>query len=218
MPALIPALFLAATALIALAPLALARSLPDRRARRAFAAAWVTWIMLWGAAAVAVATGRVTFDPPVLRLGVLFGGQIALGVLLFLALPPVRTAVRAVPLVWLVGWQRARIVGGFFILGALAGVVSWPFALIAGTGDVAVGIAAHTACRRMHAAPDRAVALAVRHARTGLTDFAVAISVAIMTGAEIGWPYSMIPLFLVPMAVLGHLATLDRLPEASRRP
>jgi hypothetical protein len=44
----------------------------------------------------------------------------------------------------------------------------------------------------------------------GLTDFAVAISTAIVTGAVIGWPYVMIPLFLVPMAVLAHLAVWDR--------
>jgi hypothetical protein len=53
--------------------------------------------------------------------------------------------------------------------------------------------------------------LAGRHMVIGMTDFTIAISTAIITGVNLGWPYIMIPLFLVAMAILGHLAVLDRL-------
>jgi hypothetical protein len=104
--------------------------------------------------------------------------------------------------------QQARIIGGFFLIGAAMGEVSMPFAAIAGIGDIAVGIAAYFTARAMTAG--NAHRLAGRQMVMGMTDFTIAISTAIITQANLGWPYIMIPLFLVPMAVLGHLAVLDR--------
>ncbi len=137
-----------------------------------------------------------------------FGGQVAVGVILFLAFPAIRSAVRSIPLLWLVRWQQARIIGGFFLIGAAMGEVSMPFAAIAGLGDIAVGVAAGLTARAMTAENGRI--LAWRHMVMGMMDFTIAISTAIITGANLGWPYILIPLFLVPMAVLGHLAVLDR--------
>jgi hypothetical protein len=171
---------------------------------------WLIWIIAWGTFAVLTALGRIVFDPVILRLAALFGGQVLLGIVAFASLPRLRRAIRAIPLTWLVGWQMARVVGGFFLLGAALGQVSMPFAAIAGVGDMAVGFAAWLTLRRMRARPGLGPKLAVRHMVMGLTDFAVAISTAIVTGAVIGWPYVMIPLFLVPMAVLAHLAVWDR--------
>jgi hypothetical protein len=85
-----------------------------------------------------------------------------------------------------------------------------PFALIARVGDVAVGLAALLTARQMQQVPERSTALAKRHAWLGMADFTVAVSTALLTKAQIGWPYSLIPLFLVPVAILGHVVTLQR--------
>jgi hypothetical protein len=200
-------LFLLLCALVTLTPLLLA---PGRGAL--FAPVWLGWIAFWGVLAAMTALGMFTFPLPILRLPPHFGGQLLVGVLLFLFVPAIRAAVRSIPLDWLVRWQQARVIGGFFLIGAVMGEVPWTFALIAGTGDVAVGIAAAFTARAMTAGNQHR--LAARHMSMGLTDFSIAISTAIITGANLGSPYVMIPLFLVPMAILAHLAVLDRLLRA----
>jgi hypothetical protein len=196
--------FLVLTTIIALIPLQLATG-----SGRFFAPLWLAWASIWGGLALMTVLGVFTFTPPVLRLAVHFGGQVAVGTLLFLLFPAIRAAVRSIPLGWLVRWQQARVIGGFFLIGAAMGEVPWTFALIAGLGDMSVGIAARFTAQALRA--DNAVRLAGRHMVMGLTDFAIAISTAIITQANMGWPYLMIPLFLVPMALLGHLAVLDRI-------
>jgi hypothetical protein len=207
---MIHAAFLTITTIVALVPLRLAHG------RGAFfAPLWLAWITVWGSLALLTAFGVFTFTPPILRLAAHLGGQVAMGVLLFAAFPAIRAAIRSIPLVWLVRWQQARIIGGFFLIGAAMGEVSMPFAAIAGVGDIAVGIAAAFTARRMTPANEHR--LATRHIVMGLTDFTIAISTAIITGASLGWPYVIIPLFLVPMAVLGHLAVLDRVLGAKEK-
>jgi hypothetical protein len=207
---MVHALFLTLATLIALIPLRLA---PGRGTL--FAPIWLAWICLWGGLALLTAFGVFTFSPAILRLAAHFGGQVAVGVLLFLAVPAIRRTIRSVPLIWLVRWQQARVIGGFFLIGAAMDEVSMPFAAIAGLGDIAVGIAAALTARRM--TPENEHRFAARHTAMGLTDFTIAISTAIITGANLGWPYIMIPLFLVPMAVLGHLAVLDRVLGAKEK-
>ena len=201
---LVHTLFLALTLLVALTPLTLAAG---RSA--AFGAVWLTWVGLNGGLALLTALEVFTFSPPILRLAAHLGGQLAVGVLLFLALPAIRNAIRSIPLIWLVRWQTARVMGGFFLIGAAMGEVSMPFAAIAGIGDIFIGIAAWATARRMTAQNENR--LAARHTAMGLTDFTVAIGTAIITQANLGWPYIMIPLFLVPLAILAHLAVLDRI-------
>ncbi len=193
--------FALAAAVAAMIPVMMVRS-------TAAAIVWLLWIGAWGTLAVLTTTGVFTFDPPILRLAAHLWGQIACGVLLFLLLPPVRRAVRAIPLEGLVRWQIARVIGGFFIVGAAMGEVPMLFAVIAGTGDILIGIAAARAVKAMKAGD--LFRPAFLHTALGLADFAIAIGTAILTGAIIGGPYMMIPLLLVPMAILAHLAVLDR--------
>ncbi len=201
MAPIIHTLFLISVAVVALAPVSMVRG-------KAAIAGWLLWIAVWGTLASLTTLDVFVFDPQILRLATHFGGQVAVGVLLFALLPAVRRALRAVPLEALVRWQIARVVGGFFLIGALMGEVSVMFALIAGTGDVLVGVAAARTWMAMKTGD--APKLAYRHTLFGLTDFIIAISTAILTGAKIGGPYILIPLFLVPIAVLGHLVVLDR--------
>ncbi len=193
--------FALAAALAAMMPILMVRT-------TAAAIVWLLWIGAWGTLAVMTTTGVFTFDPPILRLAAHLWGQIACGVLLFLLVPSVRRAVRAIPLEGLVRWQIARVIGGFFIIGAAMGEVPMLFAVIAGTGDILVGIAAARTAKAMKTGDQ--LRPAFLHTALGLADFAIAIGTAILTGALIGGPYMMIPLFLVPMAILAHLAVLDR--------
>ncbi len=193
--------FALAAAVAALIPILMVRS-------TAAAIVWLLWIGAWGTLAVMTTIGVFTFDPPILRLAAHLWGQIACGVLLFLLVPSVRRAVRAIPLKGLVRWQIARVIGGFFIVGAAMGEVPMLFAVIAGTGDILVGIAAARTAKAMKTGDP--LRPAILHTAFGLSDFAVAIGTAILTVAMIGGPYMMIPLFLVPMAILAHLAVLDR--------
>jgi hypothetical protein len=183
--------FLALATLIVLTPLRLA---PVRGPL--FAPLWLAWIGVWGGLALMTVFGIFTFSPPILRLAAHFGGQVAVGVALFRVFPGVRAALRSIPLDRLVRWQQARVIGGFFLIGAAMSEVPLPFALIAGLGDIAVGIAAGFAAKAMRAGNTHL--LAGRHMVMGMTDFAIAVSTAIITGVNLGWPYLMIPLFLVP--------------------
>ena len=203
------AAFLTGTAVAALIPVVMVRGI-------AAIVAWMLWVVAWGTLATLTTLDVFVFDPQILRLVFHFGAQTAVGVTLFAILPPLRRAVRAIPLEALVRWQIARVIGGFFLIGAVMGEVSIPFAVIAGIGDVLVGIAAARAARAMKTGDAHGVAR--RHTMLGLTDFSIAIGTAIATGAVIGGPYMLIPLFLVPMAVLGHLAVLDRLRLERRLP
>ncbi len=115
---------------------------------RAAIIAWVAWASAWGVLAVLTTADVFVFKPQILRLAAHLGGQIAVGVILFLLVPAIRRAVRAVSLEALVRWQIARITGGFFLIGAAMGEVSAPFAFIAGTGDVLVGLAAARTWRK----------------------------------------------------------------------
>ena len=203
--------FLTIAALIAALPLWPGFGPQDRAQARLFRVAWAVWILGWGVASLALATGFVPVSPQPLRMAILFGGQIAAGVAVFALVPAIRRAVRAIPLGQLVAWQQARVVGLALILGAAFGLVSWPFALIAGLGDISVGVAAWHATRRTARMPDMGRALARKVTAHGMADFVVAIGTALATGALIAWPLNMIPLYLVPMAVLAHLAVIDRL-------
>jgi hypothetical protein len=201
MEPLVHAVFLVGTAIIALIPVLMVSGLAQM-------IGWVLWIAIWGTLASLTTLDILVFDPQILRLAAHLGGQVSVGLLLFAIVPPVRRAVRGIPLEALVRWQIARVIGGFFLIGAVMGEVSVPFALIAGTGDVLVGLAAARTVRAMNNGDP--LGLAHRHTQLGLLDFMIAISTAIVTGAKIGGPYILIPLLLVPMALLGHLAVLDR--------
>lgn len=134
----------------------------------------------------------------------LLGAPVVIGVLLMILHPTVRRRVVEIPLAWSVRLQTVRVIGAAFIVWAVAGVCSWPFALIAGLGDVAVGLSAAVTAQRIASGRPDARLWALVHALFGLTDFAVAITTAFVTDARLSWPGQLIPFFLVPLAILMH--------------
>jgi hypothetical protein len=111
-------LFLATGVIVALTPLLLAKG---RGAL--FAPVWLGWIGVWGAIATMSALGMFSFPLPILRLVPHLGGQILVGAALFVLVPSSRAAVRSIPSVWLVRWQQAPVIGGFFLIAAVMGKV-----------------------------------------------------------------------------------------------
>ena len=127
--------------------------------------------------------------------------------------------------------QTFRIVGVVFVVAWMTGTLPAGFALPAGLGDIAVGlaspfVAAAVAQRR----PGHlrlawiwnvlgtldlvtAVALGVLHGRSPIGLLAGPVPTDAMTR----YPLSLIPTFLVPIALMLHLATFRRLRHAAER-
>jgi hypothetical protein len=167
------------------------------------------------------------FRLPTLQYGLLI--PIAAGVVLFRRWATLRNTIRSIPQSWLVGIQTYRALGLTFLILYAEKLLPGAFALPAGIGDVIVGVLA----------PLVAVA-SLRDARgsskwlrawnlLGLTDLVVAVSTGFLTSPSplqllafdrpnllvASFPMVMIPVFLVPLAVLLHLASLERLRSGS---
>lgn len=119
--------------------------------------------------------------------------------------------------------QLWRVVGFAFLALYAFGTLPGLFALPAGAGDVAVGIAAFVVVRRLIERPDfaRSMGFLAFHA-LGLADFAVAILTAGLAGGALPglivggvtsapmevWPLNIFPSFLVPLFIILHLGVL----------
>jgi hypothetical protein len=167
---------------------------------------------------------------PTLQYGLVT--PIVVGVVLFWKLPVFKRAVDSVPQRWIVSVQVFRVLGLIFLVlfaeKRLPGTFAWP----AGVGDVIVGLLA----------PVVGIAY-VRGSRTsagllrawnlfGLTDLVVAVTTGFLTSPSplqmlafdrpnqliSSFPMVMIPVFLVPLAVLLHLASLEKLRQTENGP
>ena len=201
--------FLIFTFIIAILPLFFKIN-NNRTAKLWYKIGWIIWVVFWGSLAFTTSAQLQYGVPQRLRFPILFILPVILGTLMILKVSKIRNFVNTITLESLVKWQICRVVGGFFLVGAFFGIVSIPFAIISGIGDISVGIAAFFALGRMKQFPNNAISIAKKHAWFGLADFALAVTVALLTQAQIGFPYALIPLFLVPIAILGHVATLAR--------
>ncbi len=191
---------------------------------------------LWGGSAVLVAwflaslalscSGfyqRTIFQAPTLPFGLLI--PIAAGVVLFWRAPLFRRLVESVPPSWIVGVQVFRVEGFIFLAllaeGRLPGVFAWP----AGVGDMIVGLLAPVVA----IASARGVRGSAGWLRVwnllGIVDLVVAITTGFLSSPSplqafafdspneliSAFPLVMIPVFLVPLAFLLHLASLYKL-------
>ncbi len=152
------------------------------------------------------------------------------GVLLFRRWPLLRRVIEAVPQAWLVGFQTYRAEGVIFLLLYAAGRLPRDFALPAGIGDAAVGLLAPVvgiACLR---AARGASGWLRAWNLLGLADLVVATATGFLTSPSplqvlaldrpnqliTSFPLVMIPVFLVPLSVLLHLASLGKLRQMER--
>jgi hypothetical protein len=195
-----------------------------RAGRPGVAAAVGAWLAVDVALAAA---GVFAADPgtlvPVIALGI--AGPIALGAWLLTRTGPVADVAGRLPLPWLIGVQLYRAVGVVFLAGWAMGRLPAAFAVPAGLGDVAVGLAAPFVARRLLHDPAGARPLAVAWNVAGIADLVVAVTLGFLTSPSqfqqlaasepntliTRLPFVLVPVFAVPLSVLLHVIALRRL-------
>jgi hypothetical protein len=135
----------------------------------------------------------------------------------------------AMPATWLVALQLYRVFGSVFLVGWARNVVPGVFALPAGVGDVITGLLAIPIAISLTADTPEARRAAIAWNVFGLVDFAVAVSIGLMTApgplqlitpsipnSTVGvYPNVMIPAFAVPSSILLHVLSLRQLRRRS---
>jgi hypothetical protein len=160
---------------------------------------------------------------PLIQCGILL--PIVAGVALFWLSSSVRRVFEAIPQQWLVSLQLFRAEGVIFLVlyagGHLPGIFAWP----AGVGDVLVGLFAPIVAARYALNSPHATARLRAWNLFGILDLVVAVTAGFLTSPSpfqlfslaapnqliTAFPLVMIPVFAVPLAVLLHLASLNKL-------
>ena len=202
---------LPATTAVGLARCAQAAGRRPTAAVASFVVAWTGVVALcWALAAGGAFREATTGNEPWFGL---FALTVLAAVLAGLALPPVAGLLRVpAALAWLTWPQTFRAVGVAFLLMFALGRLPAVFALPAGLGDLAVGLAAPVVARRLARGERRgAVAFHV----LGTLDLVVALTIGALAGAAAAdlmvLPLVLIPATLVPLALGLHVAALVRL-------
>ncbi|MEN3304576.1 MAG: hypothetical protein V7603_778 [Micromonosporaceae bacterium] len=192
-----------------------------------FAAVWAAWIVV---SAVLADDGayRQSVSQNRAWIGVAAGGALV-AALLGTAIPAVGKALRGPgSLARLTVPHTFRVVGAAFIVVMALGKLPAAFALPAGLGDIAVGIAAPFIARRL-AVGDRTGAIWFNI--LGILDLIVAVSIGFLAGlgpsrlldvspstADVALlPLALIPTTAVPLALALHVTSLIRLRAAPVR-
>ena len=135
----------------------------------------------------------------------------------------------AMPATWLVALQLYRVFGGWALAAWLRGVLIGAFALPAGTGDVLTGLFAVPAAMAVATGTTRGRKTAILWNIFGLADFAVAITMGLITSPGRfqlivpdvsslragAYPSVLTPAFVVPSSILLHLLSLRQLRRRS---
>jgi hypothetical protein len=200
--------------------------------RRTTWLAVMTPYTLWFAVAWSAAINgvfRTGASPlPVLPLAIFL--PVVIGAPLLLLSKRVGQVLDAMPATWLVALQLYRVVGSIFLAAGLRGVLPGVFALPAGIGDVLTGLFAVPAAIAMATGTAQGRRAAIAWNIFGLADFAVAITLGMITSPgpfqlivpnvpSIGagaYPNVLTPAFVVPSSILLHALSLRQLRRRSR--
>ena len=195
---------------------------------------WSASSLLGGWFVVAVVTSIAEYyrpssgSPPTIQYGLL--APIVVGVLLFRSWPLLRRALALVPSSWLVGVQLYRVLGVIFLVLYADGHLPGLFALPAGLGDTLVGILAPFVAVSVARSPRQSSRRVLLWNVLGITDLMVAVTMGVLTspsriqiaafdrpsGLVSVFPLSLIPVFAVPLSILLHIASLQRLRQDER--
>jgi hypothetical protein len=180
---------------------------------------WLAVAWNLGAYGVFQAGGRVPRLPLAIFLPVIIGTP-------FLLLSKrLGEALDAMPATWLVALQVYRVLGAVFLVNWARGAAPGIFALPAGVGDVITGLLAVPAAIALGTGSAEGRRAAIAWNLFGLTDFAVAISIGLITApgpfqlivpsipnaSAVTYPAVMIPAFGVPSSILLHVLSLRQL-------
>jgi len=150
---------------------------------------------------------------------------LAVGYLGYRMLRSVRAVVDEIPMQWMIGLQLYRALGVVFLVEWMLGALPGAFALPAGIGDVAIGLAAPWVAARVKARAPRAREAAILWNVLGIADLVVAVTMGVLTtpgplhlfaldAPNVGiitLPLVLIPTIAVPFSILLHLFGLHRL-------
>jgi hypothetical protein len=182
---------------------------------------------LWMAAAWSAAINgvfRTGASPlPLLPLAIFL--PVIIGTPLLLLSKRVGQVLDAMPVNWLVALQLYRVYGSAFLVAGLRGVLPGVFALPAGIGDVLTGLFAVPAAIALASGTAKGRRSAIIWNIFGLADFAVAITLGLITSPgplqlivpnvpSIGagaYPGVLTPAFVVPSSILLHALSLRQL-------
>ena len=172
------------------------------------------------------APGRI----PTIEFGLLV--PIIAGLLFYWRSPRARRIVSGASQGLLVGIQIYRIEGLIFLLLLAAGRMPRVFAFPAGVGDVAVGLLAPVVAWSFTRGLRGSKGVLLAWNLLGLADLAVALTTGFLSSPSpaqmlafdqpntliTAFPIVMIPVFLVPLAILLHLASLEKLRRDLEQP
>jgi hypothetical protein len=199
---------------------------PQKKRNQAFgslSAIIVGWFIVALETSLAGWYGGTARRVPNIQYGLVI--PILIGLLLFWRWPLLRRALAVVPNEWLIGIQFYRALGVIFLILYTTGRLSGLFALPAGLGDVSVGLLAPlvaTAYARSSGGAARRVRL---WNLLGIADLVIAVTIGFLTSPSplqlaafdrpsvliAIFPLSLIPVYMVPLSILLHLASLNQL-------
>lgn len=194
------------------------------------AIAWLvamTVLVSWQWLGEALARAGAFINPPD-RVGPWMGVAVVLPVILGLAgiaaSPTARRIVEATPLWALVAIQVYRVLGAVFLVLWVVGDLPGAFALPAGLGDVATGLAAPIVGYTIARWPDKLRGVA-RWNAFGIADLVVAVTTGFLTSPGVtqllaldapnrlitAYPLALVPLYAVPVSLILHGLVWQRL-------
>jgi len=182
---------------------------------------------LWFAVAWSAAINGVfrTGDSPLPLLPLAIFLPVMIGAPLLLLSKRMGQVLDAMPTTWLVALQLYRVFGSWALAAWLHGVLPGVFALPAGMGDVLTGLFAVPAAIAVASGTAQGRKAAIAWNIFGLADFAVAITLGMITSPgrfqlivpsvlSIGagdYPDVLTPAFVVPSSILLHALSLRQL-------
>jgi hypothetical protein len=167
---------------------------------------------------------------PTIQYGILV--PILIGALTIWRSDTVRRVIAAVPQSWLVGIQLYRALGVIFLILYATGKLPGQFALPAGVGDIGIGLLAPVVGLGYARAPQTTAGLVAAWNAFGIFDLIVAVGTGFLTAPSLlvstavqptselmtVLPMVLIPVYLVPLSIVLHLASLAKLHRESRAP
>ena len=197
------------------------------RALRVSAAILIGWLAL-SIALAAMGVYHVGASAiPTIQYGIAL--PILIGSLLLWRSDAVARLLDAVPQQWLIGVQLYRALGVIFLILYVAGKLPSLFAWPAGVGDIAIGLLAPVVGLAYARAPHDTAGLVRTWNVLGILDLVVAVTTGFITSPSLIQPIDvqpnselmtvlpmvLIPVYLVPLSIMLHVASLAKLHRAT---